>query len=484
MDRDTQGVSSPWRVPTLGGDGAVQRGDSWMKYLWFAVGLVLLAALVWAIRPDPNAQTARSRFGSGPMPVGVARATSGDVNVTLNALGTVTPLATVTVRPQVSGAITKVLFTEGQMVKAGDELAEIDPRTYQAALDQARGVLAKDEAALANAKTDLVRYQTLYAEKAISQQTVATQQSLVKQDQGVIISDQANVSSAAVNAEYTKVTSPVTGRAGLRQIDIGNLVTAGQATQIVTITQEQPISVLFSLPEDDVDSIMEQVHAGAILSVDAYDRGLTKKLASGKLSAVDNQIDPTTGTVKLRAMFDNADGSLFPSQFVNVKLLVQTLHDQTIVPVAAIQRGAEGTYVYVVDPQKAVHMRTVALGTTDGNNVAIANGLKPGDTVVIDGADRLRDGAPVTIPNNTNPITAPSNAPAGAAASAGHHRGGMFALFRKLTPAERTQIQGMDRDARRAWMEQHRAELMKRPDQPAPPGGWPNRGGGGGGGGP
>lgn len=448
------------------------------RFLWIALGIIVLVLIIWALKPSTTHSARAGRFGaSGPMPVGVATAQSGDMRVTLNALGTVTPLATVTVRPQVSGQLSRILFQEGQMAKAGELLAEIDPRSYQAAVDQAKGTLAKDQAVLDNAKADLARYQALFNLKAIAQQTLATQQSLVQQDQGVIVSDQANVEAAAVNLAYTKITSPVNGRVGLRQVDIGNLVTAGQTDGIVVVTELQPISVVFTLPEDNIDAVMAQTRAGDTLEADAYDRSQTKKLATGKLSTIDNQIDTTTGTVKLRALFDNADNALFPNQFVNIRLLVQTLHNQTIVPAAAVQRGAEGSYVFAVKPDKTVSMRTVTVGVTDGDKVAVTNGLKPGDTVVIDGADRLRDGAEVTLPNaKTQKITEPSAAPAGSAAAVAHSgRHGMFALMRKVTAEEREKLHAMSRADRSAWLKAHQNELQKRPDQP---------GGFGGGGGP
>lgn len=384
------------------------------RVFWIVAALLLLVLVIWAIQPGPNAGNSRSRFNQGPMPVGVAQAKSGNIDVTLNALGTVTPLATVTVRPQVSGQILRFDVQEGQTVKAGDVLAEIDPRTFQAAVDQAEGVLQKDQAALQNARLDLTRYRNLAALNAIAGQTVATQAALVKQDEGVVKSDAANLDTARINLQYTKITSPVAGRVGLRQVDVGNLVQSGQANGVIIVTELQPISVLFSVPEDNVDSIMGQVNAGQTLRVDAYDRSQTTKLATGALSTVDNQIDTTTGTVKLRANFNNEDNKLFPQQFVNVRLLVRTLHNQIIVPSSAIERGASGAFVFVVNADKTVSIRTVTLGAVEDDNQAITKGLKPGDTVVTDGADRLRDGAEVEVPNsNGKKIAAPSAAPAG-----------------------------------------------------------------------
>ncbi|HEU0162712.1 MAG TPA: efflux RND transporter periplasmic adaptor subunit [Rhizomicrobium sp.] len=369
------------------------------RVVWFAVGLGLLALLIWAIYPSSSGQR-RGMINQGAQPVGVATVQKGDINIVLNALGTVTPLATATVRPQVGGMLIKLNFTEGQMVKAGDVLAQIDPRPYQAALDQARGQLARDTATLANARLDLKRYRDLQAQNAIAAQQVSTQEATVKSSEGVIASDQAAVETARINLGYTSIVSPVDGRVGLRQVDIGNIVSAGQANGIVVVTQLQPMSVLFTIPEDNVRAVTERVQAGAVLPVDVYDRSQTTKITSGTLATVDNVVDPATGSVKLRAMFENTDLKLFPAQFVNVRLLINTLPDQTTVPVPAVQRGADGTYVFVVRPDKTVVQRTVKVGIQDGDKMQVLSGLAPGDTVVVDGADRLRDGADVEIPAN------------------------------------------------------------------------------------
>jgi multidrug efflux system membrane fusion protein len=376
------------------------------RVLWFAVGLSLLALLIWTIKPKP---TVRTGFNMGPQPVGVARAQEGDIRVTLNALGTVTPLSTATLRPQVSGMLVKINFTEGHMVKVGEVLAQIDPRPYQASLDQALGQLARDQATLANARTDLARYEMLAQQNAISQQQLATQAALVRSSAGLVAADQANVDTARINLGFTKIVSPVAGRVGVRQVDVGNIVTANQATGIVVVTQLQPMSVLFTIPEDSVRQVVARVNSGATLTVEAYDRSQTVKLATGTLAAVDNVVDPTTGSVKLRALFDNQDGKLFPAQFVNVRLLVDTQQNQTVVPLAAIQRGADGNFVFLVTPEKTVSQRTVKLGTQDSDKVAILQGVKPGDTVVVDGADRLRDGADVEVPDLKGQIAAPSS---------------------------------------------------------------------------
>jgi multidrug efflux system membrane fusion protein len=403
------------RAPQSGPFGRAWAGvKSWSsenprlsKAVWFLLAIALIVLVVFIFYP-PKTTGRRGAINNGAQPVGVARAVTGDINVTLNALGTVTPLATATVRPQVSGMLIKWNANEGQMVKAGDVLAQIDPRPFQASLDQARGQLARDSATLANAKVDLARYQALQAQNAISGQQVATQAATVKSTEGIVVADQANVETARINLGYTNIVSPVTGRAGIHLVDIGNIVTNGQSQGIVVVTQLQPMSVLFTIPEDNVDRVMTRVHSGATLTVEAWDRSQSRKITDGTLASVDSVVDPTTGSVKLRAMFDNQDNELFPQEFVNVRLLVDTLHDATSVPVAAIQRGADGSFVFVVNADKTVSQRTVKTGVQDGDKIQILDGIKPGDTVVVDGADRLRDGADVEIPAGGK-IVAPSS---------------------------------------------------------------------------
>ncbi|HEY3148219.1 MAG TPA: MdtA/MuxA family multidrug efflux RND transporter periplasmic adaptor subunit [Dongiaceae bacterium] len=329
----------------------------------------------------------------GAIPVIVAAAHGGDIPVSLDALGTVTSLAMVTVKPELSGYLTQVAFTEGQMVKRGDFLAQIDPRPYQIALEQAQGQLARDQALLRNANIDLERYKKLVSEDSIARQQVDTQQSLVQQYQGTIVSDQAQIDTAKLNLDYCHITAPVSGRIGLRQVDQGNYVQA--AASLAVITQLQPISVVFSIPEDDIPMVQQRLRDGGRLAVTAYDRSRSTKLATGTLATIDNQIDVGTGTVKLRAQFDNDDDALFPNQFVNVALLVDTQHSDTVVPMAAVQHGSAGIYVYLVKPDSTVALQPVQAGSSSGNDVAILSGLASGDQVVIDGVDQLRDGSKV-----------------------------------------------------------------------------------------
>ena len=388
--------------------------------LWLLLIAAIVGAAVWYLprlthKPTPGGRV----ISMGPVPVGVATVAKGDMPVTLSGLGTVTPLATVTVKTQINGYLMSVAFQEGQRVKKGDFLAQIDPRPYQVALEQAEGQLAKDQALLKNAQLDLQRYNTLVAQNSIARQTRDTQSSLVAQYQAAIISDKAQIDAQKLNLIYCHIISPVTGRVGLRQVDAGNYVQTSDANGIVVVTETQPISVIFTLPEDNLPDVLKQLHAGATLPATAYDRTGTTKLDTGTLETVDNQIDTTTGTVKLRAIFNNPQEILFPNQFVNVKLLIDTLQNVDIVPTAAIQRGAPGTFVYLVKPDHTVAVQQVKLGPTDGQRVVILSGVQPGESVVVDGADRLKDGAKVTLAAAPG-STAAAQGQGGAAQGAAH----------------------------------------------------------------
>ena len=339
-------------------------------------------------------------FGKGDrnVPVVTAPARTMDVGVQLEGLGTVTPVATVTVRSRIDGQLMKVLFREGQMVNSGDLLAEIDPRPYQVQLAQAEAQLARDQAALKNALIDLERYKVLHQQDSIARQQLDTQEALVRQTEATVKIDQAAIDTARLQLSYCRITAPVGGRLGLRQVDLGNMVRAGDASGLVVITQLQPVTVVFSIPEDNLPPVMKKLHAGEKLQVLAFDRAGKAQLAAGTLLTADNQIDPATGTVKLKAQFSNEDLALFPSQFVNVRLLVETRRDATVVPGAAIQRGTPGTFVYAVDPQsRVVSIRRVRLGPAQGDAVSVEQGVEPGTLVVIDGADRLRSGSVVEM---------------------------------------------------------------------------------------
>jgi membrane fusion protein, multidrug efflux system len=390
------------------------RTSTWRRIAWIALILLLALGLAWWLYQRVPAQRQAGRFGApGPLPVVVAPVTQGDVNIVYNALGTVTPTATVTVRTQISGQLTEIAFKEGQTVEKGQLLAVVDPRPYQLALEQAQGQLLKDQALLKQAQGDLARYQILLRQDSIARQTVDTQQQLVKQYDGAIMADQGQVDAAKLNIAYCHIVAPVGGRVGLRQVDQGNYVTPNDTNGIVVITQMKPITAIFSLPEDDLPTIVKQLNAGATLEVAAYDRTDTTKLATGKLVTVDNQIDTTTGTVKLRAQFENEDGILFPNQFINVRLRADTLHNATVIPTAALQRGAPGTFVYVVNGEDTVAVQPVKIGPTDNGHIAIESGLKPGERVVIDGADKLRPNAKVVLRSESS-AGGPAAAPAAA----------------------------------------------------------------------
>ncbi len=364
---------------------------------------------------EPPGSGSRGDPSARALPVVAAPVRKGTIDVYLNALGTVTPRNVVVVHARVDGELMRVGFKEGQLVKAGDLVAEIDPRPFQVQLTQAVGQMAKDQALLKNAQLDLERYQTLLSQDSISKQQVDTQAALVRQYEGTVQSDQGAIDSAKLQLTYSRVTAPITGRVGLRQVDPGNVVHASDATGLVVITQLQPITVIFPVPEDNVPRVLKRLQDGEAIPVEAWDRDGKVKLATGKLLTVDNQIDTSTGTVKLKAEFGNENLALFPNQFVNVRMLINALSDATLIASAAIQRGAPGTFVYVVKDDKSVSVVPVKLGPVQGETTAIASGLAPGDLVVVDGADKLREGAMVDL------IT--RDAPAAPAAGAKGSRG-------------------------------------------------------------
>jgi multidrug efflux system membrane fusion protein len=406
----------------------------WLALIIAVVAVLLILALFRYIQnknPDSTASAAGRGGRNGqnvPVAVGVATAAAGDIELKIPALGTVTPLANVTVRTQISGVMQKVLFTEGQTVRQGDALAQIDPRPYEAAVQQMQGNFKRDQALLADAKLDLTRYEGLVKEDSIAQQQLDTQRALVDQYKGTIEADAGQLKTAQVNLMYTRIVAPLTGRVGLRQVDQGNYVTPGDANGIVVINQLQPITVIFSVPEDNVTNLMQRLRAGGPLQVEAFDRTNSGKLATGQLLTVDNEIDVTTGTVKLRAQFDNADGLLFPNQFVNIQLLQQVLQNQIIIPNSAVRRGAPNgvasTFVYVVGADRTVKVTPVTLGVVDGERVAVAKGLAPGAVVVTEGGDRLRDGAEVVLPAAAGTPAAGTPAAGAGAAQTGAAKSG------------------------------------------------------------
>lgn len=365
------------------------------RRLSFWITLLILVIVLYLIKQNNGLGQHHSHSGQ-PIPIVLAPVQSNDVPVYISALGTVTPTYNVTVKTQVNGTLLRVLFREGQFVKAGDLLAEIDSRPYEAQLLQYQGQLARDQALLNNAEIDLKRYQTLWHQDSVAQQTLATQQSLVKQYEGAVKADEGLLDSVKVNLFYCRITAPIDGRIGLRLVDAGNVVQTSDTTGLAVINTLDPITVIFSIPEDDVPKVAQQVNDGKILTVEALDREQNKLLATGTLLTVDNQIDPTTGTVKLKAQFDNKNSVLFPNQFVNVQLLVNTLHNAAIVPTAAIQYATTGPFVYLQNSDSTVSMKPIITGVTIGNNTSVT-GVSPGQSVVVEGADKLTDGAKTTL---------------------------------------------------------------------------------------
>jgi multidrug efflux system membrane fusion protein len=339
----------------------------------------------------------KSGGAGGATPVVGIKVEKGDIGVVLTGLGTVTPLNTVTVKSRVDGQLDKVLYKEGQNVHRGDLLAEIDPRPFQVQLVQAEGQLAKDQAALNNARLDLKRFEDLLPHNAIPEQQVATQRALVEQDEGAVKSDAGPIEAAKLNLAYSKITAPFSGRVGLRLVDPGNIVHAADSNGLLVITQVQPISVVFTIAEDQAPAVLRKMAGGKKLTVTAYDRDQKKKLADGTLTSVDNQIDPTTGTLKLRATFENSKFELFPSQFVNINLLLEQKQNVTLINSAAIQRNTDNTYVYLVKPDSTVTVRNIGLGTQQNNQTEVTSGLNPGDVVVMTGVDKLQEGSKVSV---------------------------------------------------------------------------------------
>jgi len=382
-------------------EAAPKRRRSLLARIAIVAALAVAAVFAWQKfeRSEPSTQESENsgRHAQPPQTVRVAPVTLGDMPLTIDALGTVTPFETVTIKTQIAGNLQEVGFTEGQIVKAGDFIAQIDPRPYEAALAQAQGQLAKDQALLGQAQSDLARYQQLAKQDSIAQQQVADQVALVAQDKAAIAADQAMVKTAELNVAYTHIVSPVTGRVGLRLVDPGNYLQPSDATGIVVITQIDPISVEFTTPEDNLPRIAARLNSGAKLPVTVLDRDNVHPLATGTLTTYDSQIDVTTGTIKMRATFANPDGVLFPQQFVNVRILVDTMTGATLAPNPAIQLGASGNFVYLLNDDSTVSKRDVVTGPGNGKLTVVASGLKAGDKVVIDGVDRLRDGAKVMV---------------------------------------------------------------------------------------
>ncbi len=388
---------------------SVSTKKSGFKWTIPIIILLFMAAVFLFYRHNNEAITVKTdkKFdgASKPISVSVAKAKQRDMDVFQDALGTVTSRNSVIVKARIDGQLLNVYFREGQMVKAGELLALIDPRSYEVMLAQADALLIKDKALLQNAQIDSERYKTLLAQDSISKQQADTQESLVHQYRAALAVDQAQVDTAKLNLSYTRITAPISGRVGLRQVDAGNMIHSSDANGIVTITQLQPITVLFNIPEDNFPTVNQRMKADKILPILVFDRGQKLKLASGHLLTADNQIDASTGTIKLRAEFKNEDSLLYPNQFVNVKMLVDVQKDAIVIPVAGLQRGKNGDYVYILSGKNTVNLRPVTSGHADVDVVSIESGLKVGDEVVIDGADKLRDGAKVKLANAGDPAS-------------------------------------------------------------------------------
>ncbi len=389
------------RAPSLSQELVLPPHKKGRWWIWLLI-VIVLGVAVWYLRGVAEKQSqkasaaARAKMSGQAVPVAVATAQKGNLPVYFTGLGTVTAFYTVTVHARVNGEIMTVYFKEGQFVHKGEALAEIDPRPYQVQLEQAQGQLAKDTAALHDATIDFNRYTTLSAEGVIPKQQLDTQTAAMEGDKGATVADQAAIDSAKLDLVYCHITAPIGGRIGLRLVDPGNVVQTTDATGLIVITQLQPIAVIFTLPQDELSEVYKDLRAHDRLPVDAYDRDDTTKITSGYLQTMDNQIDTTTGTYKLKAIFNNQDNALFPNQFVNIHLLVDTKHNMTIIPAAAVQRGPQGLYIYVVNGN-IVNVRTVKAGLSEGNSIAIDSGVQPGEEVVTDGLDKLADGTKIEV---------------------------------------------------------------------------------------
>ena len=402
MDSDAPATGKPTASRFMGDTEVTTLLDKisqrWRLGLVVLLSLLVLYFLIARNRSAQGTSTAASPATAHPsVPVAAAPATLGDLNQYISAIGSVLPYNTVTIKSRVDGQLEKVSFTEGQIVKKDDLLAQIDPRPFQVQLTQAEGTLAKDQASLTNARTLLARDKVLFNQQIIARQDLDNQQAQVGNFAGMIKSDEGLVANARLQLTYSRITSPITGRVGLRLVDAGNIVHATDPNGLAVITQLQPIAVVFSIPEDNLPRLENAMKSNSQLPVAAYDRDLKHKLATGTLLTTDNQIDPTTGTIKLKASFPNLDNALFPNQFVNAKLLVETIHNAILIPAAGLQRSQQGSFVYVVKPDHTVEMRSVTVYATQGDLIAISKGLAAGDLVVTDGVDKLQQGTHVNM---------------------------------------------------------------------------------------